>query len=56
MLITLKSWAIRHGILPATARQKAGRGGYQTAVRVGRDWMIDEAEPKVNLKPGRKPK
>lgn len=54
--ITLKDWAIRHGIDPATARQKALRGGFATAVKVGRDWMIDEDEPKVNLKTGPKKK
>lgn len=53
-MITLKAWALRHGILPATARQKALRGGFQTAVKVGRDWLIDEDEPKVNLKTGPK--
>lgn len=50
MMITLKAWALRHGIDPATARQKALRGGFKTAVKVGRDWMIDEDEPKVDLR------
>ena len=50
MMITLKAWALRHDIDPATARQKAGRGGYQTAEKVGRDWLIDEDEPKVDLR------
>ena len=49
-LITLKDWAIRHGIDPATARQKALRGGFKTAEKVGRDWMIDDDEPKVDLR------
>lgn len=49
-LITLKDWAIRHGIDPATARQKALRGGFKTAEKVGRDWMIDADEPKVDLR------
>lgn len=53
MMITLKAWALRHGIDPATARQKALRGGFKTAVKVGRDWMIDEDEPKVDLRAGR---
>lgn len=47
-LIPLKEWAIRNGISPATARQKAGRGGFITARKVGRDWMISAAEPKID--------
>lgn len=44
-LITLKEYAERHGRNPATFRQKALRGGFQTAQKIGRDWMIDENEP-----------
>lgn len=47
-LIPLKEWAIRNGISPATARQKAGRGGFMTARKVGRDWMISAAEPRID--------
>lgn len=43
-LITLADWARREGIDPATARQKALRGGFETAVKIGRDWLIDENE------------
>lgn len=43
-LITLKEWAKRNGISPATARQKAGRGALKTARKVGRDWMISASE------------
>lgn len=50
MKITLKEWAIRHGINPATARQKALRGGFKTAAKIGRDWMIDADEPHVDLR------
>lgn len=49
-LITLKEYAIRNGINPATARQKAGRGGYNTAIKIGRDWMIDDSEPHIDLR------
>lgn len=45
MLIPLAEYARRHGRLPATARQMAGRGGFQTAHKVGRDWLIDDQEP-----------
>jgi hypothetical protein len=44
-LIPLKEWAARNGISAATARQKAGRGGFITARKVGRDWMISALEP-----------
>jgi hypothetical protein len=47
-LITLKEWAIAHGINPATARQKAGRGGFKTARKIGRDWFIDENEENID--------
>ena len=44
-LITLKEYAERHGRNPASFRQKALRGGFKTAQKIGRDWMIDENEP-----------
>ena len=40
-LITLKEWAARVGIEPATARQKAIRGAIP-AEKIGRDWYIDD--------------
>lgn len=45
MMIPLKEYAERNGRNPATARQMALRGGFKTARKVGRDWMIDEKEP-----------
>lgn len=50
MMIPLKDYAKKHGILPATARQKAGRGGYKTAQKIGRDWFVDETEPFIDLR------
>lgn len=47
-LIPLKEWAARNGISHATARQKAGRGAFLTARKVGRDWMISAAEPNTD--------
>ncbi len=49
-LITLKEYAARHGKLLDIARQKANRGGFKTAVRMGRDWFIDEDEPYEDLR------
>lgn len=43
-MIPLKDYALKHGRNPATFRQKAIRGGFQTAQKIGRDWMIDEDE------------
>lgn len=45
MLITIKEYAVDHGVDPATVRQKCLRGGYKTAVKVGRDWLIEKDEP-----------
>ena len=45
MLISLAEYAKAHGRDPATARQMALRGGFETARKVGRDWLIDSDEP-----------
>ena len=47
MDITLKEYAFRHGRTPATVRQKVLRGGFKTAHKMGRDWLIDENEPYI---------
>ena len=44
-LITLKEYALRHGKNPINAVQKALRGTFKTARKMGRDWVIDEDEP-----------
>lgn len=44
-VITLKEYAERLGKDPVIVRQKAIRGGFQTAHKFGRDWVIDETEP-----------
>lgn len=48
-LITLKEWAARVGIDPATARQKAARGNLP-AVKMGRDWFIEEDTPNTDAR------
>lgn len=53
MNIPLKKWADKHGVAPVTARQKAARGGFRTAVKIGRDWLIDEDEPYTDLRKDR---
>lgn len=47
-MITLKEYAERHGKNPVIVRQKAIRGGFQTARKFGRDWIIDENEEYVD--------
>lgn len=44
-MISLKEYAERHGKAPVSVRQKAARGGFRTAQKIGRDWLIDENEP-----------
>ena len=44
-MITLKEYAERLGKSPTVVRQKAQRGTFQTAKKMGRDWFIDEEEP-----------
>lgn len=43
--ITLKEYAGRHGKAPVSVRQLAQRGGFRTAHKIGRDWVVDEHEP-----------
>lgn len=47
-IISLKEYAIRHGKSPVSVRQKALRGNFRTAQKVGRDWVIDENEPYID--------
>lgn len=45
MLINLVEYAERHGKNPANARQMAARGSFQTARKIGRNWVIEDTEP-----------
>ena len=47
-MITLKEYAERLGKNPVVVRQKAIRGGFKTAIKFGRDWIIDENEVYVD--------
>ena len=44
MLISLAEYAEIHGRDPATVRQMALRGGFQTARKIGRNWVIEDYE------------
>lgn len=45
MLISLVEYAKKHGKASATVRQMAQRGGFKTAQKIGRNWIIDSEEP-----------
>ena len=42
--ITIKEYAERHGLNHSSLRHRCERGGYKTARKLGRDWVIDEDE------------
>ena len=44
-LISLLEYAKIHKKSQVSVRQKAARGGFKTAVKIGRNWVIDEDEP-----------
>ncbi len=44
-LIPLAQYALEHGRSDISARQMAQRGGFRTARKIGRNWVIDRAEP-----------
>ena len=47
-MIPLKQYAEKLGKDPVVARQRAGRGAFKTAKKIGRDWFIDENEPWID--------
>ena len=47
-IITLKEYAQRQRRNLDIVRQKALRGGFRTAKKLGRDWFIDEDEPYID--------
>lgn len=55
MLISLVEYAKKNGKDPATARQMAGRNGFRTAQKIGRNWLIDSDEewPDRRVKTGK---
>lgn len=50
MLISLVEYAKKHGKETSTARKKALRGCFQTAQKIGRDWVIDSEEPWIDYR------
>lgn len=47
-IISLTEYAERKGISPKTARDRAARGAFKTAKKIGRNWTIDEDEPLID--------
>jgi len=44
-MISITEYAERHGKTPVAVRKKAARGGFKTAQKIARNWIIDENEP-----------
>ena len=45
MLISLAEYAAKHGKAAISARKLAQRGRFDTARKIGRNWVVDDAEP-----------
>lgn len=45
IIISLVDYAKLHGREISSVRQKALRGGFKTARKIGRNWVIDRDEP-----------
>ena len=43
--ISLSEYAELHGVTADTIRQRVLRGRHTTAIKVGRNWIIDKNEP-----------
>ena len=52
VLISLTEYAQRHSKSEVAVRKKAARGGFTTAQKIGRNWVIDSEEPYVKMKKG----
>ncbi|MDD2268211.1 MAG: hypothetical protein PHY15_01520 [Eubacteriales bacterium] len=49
-LISLAEYAELHGKAQISVQQKARRGGFKTAKKVGRNWVISKDEPYTDLR------
>lgn len=47
-LISLSEYAKLNNLDDSTVRQRAIRGSYRTARKIGRNWVIDKNEPHVD--------
>jgi hypothetical protein len=44
-LISLAEYAAKHNRAHVSVRQRVLRGGFKTAQKIGRNWVIDSEEP-----------
>lgn len=44
-MISIGDYAEKHNKAKTTVRQMAERGGFKTAQKIARNWIIDENEP-----------
>lgn len=49
-MISITEYAKKHGKTPVAVRKKAARGGFKTAQKIARNWIIDENEPYEDLR------
>ncbi len=49
-IILLNDYAKNHGKNPVVVTQKAERGTFRTAKKIGRQWFIDEDEPYIDAR------
>lgn len=57
-MISINDYAAKVGRSPVSVRQKAARGAIPGAVKIGRDWLIPEDAPYIDLRikqPGTNP-
>lgn len=55
MLISLSEYAQKHGKAVISVRKMAERGGFQTARKIGRNWVIEETEKYPDARKKRTP-
>ena len=48
--VTIKQYAALYGLQHDSVRHKCLRGGYKTARKMGRDWLIDDNEKPRDLR------
>jgi hypothetical protein len=54
-LISIAEYAALHGKAAISVQQKARRGGFRTAQKIGRNWVIDSEEPYIDNRGKNKP-
>lgn len=50
MLISIAEYAKKHGKDASTVRHRLRRGAFKTAIKIGRNWVIDEDEEWVDYR------